>query len=172
MIIDMPRGQQSYTYDCGTKVIHLMLAHYGIEVPYYKLLHHADKHKCYGIPENKMANIFRGYKLSVKYQSNCFLNDVLKYVEDGIPVIVLMQAWAGKSLSNDEWCKTDNYGHYSIMCGCDNNNVFFNDTLAFGTVYLDKDEFVDRWHCGDNKNFAMFIKKRKYYAIFKSFKMT
>jgi ABC-type bacteriocin/lantibiotic exporter with double-glycine peptidase domain len=153
----MPSGTQAYTYDCGTKALQLVMAYYGEEVPYYKLLRKIRSHKRYGIPERKLANIARGYGFKVTSLNRCSLNQIRKSIDNNQPVIVLMQAWSEKALTSEEWKSTEEFGHYSIIIGVSENCVYFNDTLSFYTAWLNVKEFMSRWHGDGKKRFAIFI---------------
>jgi ABC-type bacteriocin/lantibiotic exporter with double-glycine peptidase domain len=153
----MPMGTQAYTYDCGTKALQLVMAYYGEEVPYYKLLRKVKSHKRYGIPERKIANIARGYGFKVASKRNCSLSEVKKHIENQQPVIVLLQAWSEIELTQEDWKRTDDFGHYSIVVGFEDGKVFFNDPLSFCRAWLTEVEFINRWH-GDGKNrFSLII---------------
>ncbi|MFA5048913.1 MAG: cysteine peptidase family C39 domain-containing protein [Patescibacteria group bacterium] len=156
----MPSGTQSFTYDCGTKSLQLVMAYYGVEVPYYKLLRKINCHKRYGLPGNKMANIARGYGFKVKSESNCSLGKIKRHISKKEPVIILIQAWAENNLTELEWEETEDYGHYSIVIGIDEGKVYFNDPLSFNKTWLTEQEFLNRWHGDGNKKFALFISGR------------
>lgn len=153
----MPSGTQAYTYDCGTKALQLVMAYYGEEVPYHKLLRKIRSHKRYGIPERKLANIARGYGFRVSSLNKCSLNQIKKSIDNEQPVIVLMQAWSKEVLTEEEWKNTEDYGHYSIVIGVSDGYVYFNDTLSFCPVWLNIKEFINRWHGDGKKRFAIFI---------------
>lgn len=153
----MPSGTQAFTYDCGTKSLQLVMAYYGEEVPYYKLLRKIRSHKRYGIPERKLSNIARGYGFKVKSASNCSLKQIKKSIDKKQPVIVLLQAWAKHTLSDKQWEQTNDYGHYSIVIGISKGKVYFNDTLSFYKAWLTAEEFINRWHGDGKKRFAIFI---------------
>lgn len=153
----MPSGTQSFTYDCGTKALQLVMAYYGEQVPYYRLLRKIRSHKRYGIPERKLANIARGYGFKVTSLNKCSLNHIKKAIDNKQPVIVLLQAWSEKELTEEQWKKTDDFGHYSIVIGITKHKVYFNDSLSFCKAWLTKKEFINRWHGDGKKRFAIFI---------------
>ena len=74
------------------------------------------------------------------------------------PVIVLLQAWSEKELTDEQWKKTDDYGHYSIVIGITKNKIYFNDSLSFSKAWLTTKEFMNRWHGDGKKRFAIFVK--------------
>jgi ABC-type bacteriocin/lantibiotic exporter with double-glycine peptidase domain len=156
-MISMPKGTQSYSYDCGTKVLHLVMAYYGVEVPYYRLLRNVQDNKRYGIPEEKLAKMAkrRGFNVIAHYGFN--LNEVKKHIAKNRPVIVLVQGWGEK---NTNWKTTNDYTHYSIIVGFEKKRVYFNDPLSFKKAWLREKEFLERWHTDDGTNYAMVIYKR------------
>jgi ABC-type bacteriocin/lantibiotic exporter with double-glycine peptidase domain len=157
-VIDMPKGTQSYQYDCGTKVLHLIMAYYGVEVPYHRLLRKAKEHKKYGLPEDKLIKMAKRRKFNVIAHDGFTLDEIKKQVNKNRPVIVLLQAWVDKGV---DYKKTNDFSHYSIVVGFEKKRVILNDPLSFKKVWLTEKEFLDRWHTEDNSNYAMVIYKRR-----------
>jgi ABC-type bacteriocin/lantibiotic exporter with double-glycine peptidase domain len=152
----MPKGTQSYRYDCGTKVLHLVMAYYGVEVPYYQLLRRAHEHKRYGLPEATLIKMAKRRDFKVIAHDEFTLDEVKKHVAKNRPVIVIMQAWG----QNVDYKQTNDYSHYSIIVGFDRKRIIFNDPLSFKNAWMKESEFIDRWHTEENQNYAMIIYKK------------
>lgn len=153
----MPKGTQSYTYDCGTKALQLVMAYYGTEIPYRRLLRLVKKHRRYGLPVEDMVNIARRNGFKVVSETNYSLAKIKRHIAKGEPVIVLLQAWSDKDLEEKEWLETDDYGHYSIIIGFGDGKIYFNDPLSFRGAWLTEKEFESRWHSSDGDKYAMVI---------------
>lgn len=158
-MISMPRGTQSYSYDCGAKVLQLVMAYYGVEVPYYRLLRSVKEHKRYGLPEGKLAKMAKRRGFNVVARNGFTLDEVKKHVNKNRPVIVLLQGWGEP---DTDWKTTNEYSHYSIIVGFEKRKVWFNDPLSFKKTWLYEKEFLERWHTEDNSNYAMVIYKRRW----------
>ena len=155
--IHMPRGQQAHNYDCGAKALQLVMAYYGSEMAYKKLLKIAKRYKTYGLPIEEMVNLAKRNGFKVMSETNYSLAKIKKHVERGEPVIVLLQAWSGKDLDEKEWSDTDECGHYSIVIGFGDGKIYFNDPMSFRTAWLTEEEFENRWHSSDGDRYAMVI---------------
>lgn len=162
-IIKMPRGQQTYEFDCGAKTLQLVMAYYGSEMAYKKLLKIAKRYKQYGLPIEEMVGMAKRNGFRVISETNYSLAKIKKHIENGEPVIVLLQAWSGKDMEEKDWLDTDECGHYSIIIGFGDGKVYFNDPLSFRTAWLTEEEFENRWHSSEGDRFAMVIQgdKRK-----------
>ena len=154
----MPKGTQSYSYDCGTKVLHLVMAYYGEEYPYYELLNRAKEHKRYGLPESSLIQMAKARSFKIIAHDNFTLAEIKEQLNKGHPVIVLVQGW-GKV--ETDWKTTNEYTHYSIVIGIEHGKVFFNDPLSFKKAWLTEEEFLERWHADDKINYAIVIYKQR-----------
>jgi ABC-type bacteriocin/lantibiotic exporter with double-glycine peptidase domain len=178
MMLDVPQGQQSYSYDCGAKALHLVLAYYGEEVPYKNLLKVAKRHNVYGMTEKEMEALAHRHGLKTESKINWTLDEIKKHIRQGEPVIVLLQGWADNKLTKKEWERTNDYGHYAIVVGFDEGRVILNDPLSFRKVWLTEDEFKAKWHGDEADNLPQYafvaygkkpvIQKYEHMDIFKS----
>jgi len=58
----------------------------------------------------------------------------------------LLQAWAERYMTLEDW-KTDyDDGHYAIVIGYQDNIVIFEDPSSFRRTWLTEEEFLARWH--------------------------
>jgi uncharacterized protein YvpB len=64
-------------------------------------------------------------------------------------VIVLVQAWADRYLTASEWRRNFDDGHYVVVVGYDEQNLYFEDPASFHRTWLKKKEFLARWHDQD-----------------------
>jgi ABC-type bacteriocin/lantibiotic exporter with double-glycine peptidase domain len=155
--IQMPKGQQAYEYDCGAKVLHLVMAYYGNEMSYKNLLKISKRYKQYGLPVEEMIGMAKRNGFNVISETNYSLEKIKKHIDDGEPVIVLLQAWSGKDMAEKDWLETDECGHYSIITGFGDGKFYFNDPLSFRVAWLTEEEFENRWHSSEGDKYAMVI---------------
>jgi predicted double-glycine peptidase len=76
------------------------------------------------------------------------IRDLKLCLEAGCPVIVALQAWHGDVADpaldySIEW----DDGHYVVVCGMDDERVFFMDPSTLGNyTFLPINAFESRWH--------------------------
>lgn len=72
--------------------------------------------------------------------------DLKKYINKGIPVIILLQTWNWKTINY-----TNDYhdGHRVVVIWYDDNKIFFEDPYIFERTFLTKEELMTRRHSKD-----------------------
>ncbi len=149
-MINIPMGIQTFDFDCGVKALQLVMAYYGIEVR-EDILINKLKSDNNGTSVENMIGVAKKYGFEVIAQSGVSLETVKQYIENGVPVIVLLQAWAERYMTLEDW-KTDyDDGHYAIVIGYKDNIVVFEDPSSFRRTWLTEEEFLARWHDVDPK---------------------
>ena len=94
------------------------------------------------------------------------LNDIGRYIDRKIPVIILLQAWSkrARKIWNKDWKE----GHYVVAIGYDKKRIYFEDPYSFNRVFLPDKELIERWHDISGKNkyvnygIAIYGKNPKY----------
>jgi uncharacterized protein len=145
MYIDLPSGRQAFDFDCGAKALQIVLAYYGLDIPEGTLL---DQLKCssQGTPIKNMISFAEKNGFEVIAQSGVLLDTVKGYVNKGIPVIVLVQAWAERYMTLEDWKNDNDDGHYAIVIGYNDSIIVFEDPASFRKTWLTQEEFIARWH--------------------------
>ncbi len=100
-----------------------------------------------GTSYRSMADLAVSKKYHVEIRTEMTLEDLKRYIDDGKPVIVLIQAWAESPVDYSlDWAD----GHYTVAIGYDTENVYLMDPSTLGNyTYLPNREFLDRWHDED-----------------------
>ncbi len=149
-MINIPGGIQAFDFDCGVKALQLVMAYYGVEVREDVLIDEL-KSDNNGTSIENMIGVAKKYGFEVIAQRGVSLETVKQYIEKGIPVIVLLQAWAERYMTLEDW-KTDyDDGHYAIVIGYKDNIVVFEDPSSFRRTWLTEEEYLARWHDVDPK---------------------
>lgn len=104
-----------------------------------------------GTSPQAMIAVARRYGFEVKYGTQWSLNQVKQYVDAGTPVIVLLQAWADRYMTLDDWRRDWNDGHYAIVIGLNKDVLLFEDPASIRRTWLRDREFLARWHDMDEK---------------------
>ncbi len=145
MGIDIPSGRQTFDFDCGAKSLQLVLAYYGLDIPEVQLLKEL-KVGTEGTPLKNMIAVAEKYGFTVHAKCYFTLQKVKQYVDNNIPVIVLVQAWANKPMTLEEWKHDYNDGHYSIVVDHYGSILVFEDPASFSKTWMTEREFMIRWH--------------------------
>jgi predicted double-glycine peptidase len=161
-MIDLPGGIQTFDFDCGAKALQLVMAYYGVEVRedrLIKALGADDK----GTPVKSMIAVAEKRGFQVVAKSGLSLEEVKQYVDANHPVIVLVQAWAERYMTLEDWRKDDEDGHYVVVIGYEDGIIIFEDPSALRRAWMTEEEFIARWHDVDPRtkerldNFGMVL---------------
>jgi predicted double-glycine peptidase len=144
-MIDLVIGRQTFDFDCGAKALQIVMAYYGVDAREDELI---EELECddRGTPAKNMIATAEKRGFQVIADSGWSLEVVRKYVDNSCPVIVLVQAWAERYMTLDDWRNDNDDGHYVIIIGYLGNIIVFEDPSSFRRTWLTEDEFVARWH--------------------------
>lgn len=164
-ILVLPKLRQTYAYDCGAKATQSVLAYYGFDVREDEIMKAGSVTKD-GIQIKKIKEIIRRYGLKIK-SGRMDIQDLKKFIDQKIPVIIVLQAWTSKK--KIDWKNNWSDGHYVVVVGYTKDKIIFADSSAFNYTYLTNNELIDRWHDIDivgkkylNFGMAVFGKKIKF----------
>lgn len=160
-VIDLNDMRQTFDFDCGAKALQTMFAFYGDNIREDGLLKELGTTKD-GTKVRSLMKAAKSHGYKVKAGSLGF-ETLKETVNKGLPVIVLVQAWADKMMTLEDWQKDWDDGHYVIVIGVEDDIVVFEDPSSIRRTWMSKDEFLARWHDVDSdsdekfQNFAMII---------------
>jgi len=145
VVIDLPGGIQTFDFDCGVKALQLVMAYYGVNVREDRLIRAlgADSD---GTPVRNMIAVAEKRGFQVVAKSGFSLEVVKQYVDQNHPVIVLVQAWAERYMTLEDWKDDDDDGHYVVIIGYHDNIIIFEDPSSFRRTWMTEEEFIARWH--------------------------
>lgn len=158
----LPITPQDTPHTCGPGVVRSLLLYYGEDVSELDLIREL-KTTISGTISKHMAEFLtrRGFQVTV--ETGMSLDRLKSLVDAGIPVIVMFQAWSDEP--NPNYKEAWNEGHFSIVVGFDEKNLYFMDpstTAKF--AFIPFGDFLDRWHDLDGTervhNFAMTAVKK------------
>lgn len=154
-MIDLPIGRQTFDFDCGAKALQIVMAYYGIDVREDELL---EELQCdnYGTPLVNMMYVAEKYGFQVVANNGVFLDTVKQYLDENHPVIVVVQAWAQRYMTLEDWRVDYDDGHYVIVIGYDDKIIIFEDPASFRRTWMTEEEFLVRWHDMDPRTQQKF----------------
>lgn len=148
-LVHVPLVRQPDTYSCGTASVLSVLGYYGIEFGYEDLSKALKASKSDGIDHRNIIKFFQDKGLEVELHKGMLLSDLQSFIDDEVPVIVVIQAWNG-SLEPVNYENEWDSGHYAVVVGYDDDNIILMDPSTLGNyTYIPRDEFVKRWHDQD-----------------------
>jgi uncharacterized protein YvpB len=62
--------------------------------------------------------------------SGVSLEELKRYIDNGYPVIVVVQAWADRYMTLEDWRTTYDYGHYAVDIGYQDKIFTFEDPAS------------------------------------------
>ncbi len=145
MVIDLPSGRQTFSFDCGAKALQLIMAYYGVDVREDELLGELQCDQ-YGTPLANMIRVAEKHGFQVSAGNGASVDTVKQYLDANHPVIVLVQAWAQRYMALEDWKANYDNGHYVIVIGYDDRIIIFEDPASLGRTWMTEEEFIARWH--------------------------
>lgn len=149
-MINLHIGRQTFDFDCGAKALQLVMAYYGIDIRQDELMKELGTGKD-GTRVDKMISVSRAKGFQVEAKEGWSLREAKRYVDEGYPVIVLLQAWAERYMTLKEWRNHYEDGHYTILIGHSKGVLLFEDPASFRRTWLREYEFLARWHDLDSE---------------------
>ena len=126
-MIDLHIGKQIYDYDCGVQALLNVMTFYGAEVDREELIETLGTTEESGTPPQAMIGAAQKYGFEVQAGTQWPLSRVKQFVGAGTPVIVLLQAWADRYMTLDDWRRDWDDGHYAIVIGFSKDVLLFED---------------------------------------------
>lgn len=141
-ILNFPERRQTYNYDCGASAIQSVLNYYWIDIREDIVMKLAWTNK-------EWTSIWWIEKVIYKYwlknnTEHMTISKIKKYIDQNIPVIVILQARTDKK--HVDWKNDWVDWHYVIVIWYDKEKLYFEDPSSIYRTYLLNQEFKDRRH--------------------------
>ena len=163
-ILDFPDSRQGTNFTCGAAAVQSVLRYYDEKDVEKENAISKDLKttKTVSVQPENIVKYFekRGYKVDSREMT---IEDVKKYIDKKIPVILLLQAWGDK----EDYAKDYKSGHYVVAIGYQGNTMYFDDpSIHSNRGKLSFAEVKRRWHGQKsdpvNLDIAVHGKKPKY----------
>lgn len=164
-ILNFPERRQTYNYDCWACALQSVLNYYWIDVREDIIMKLANTTKD-GTPIWWIERTSHKYWLQTTIE-HMTISKIKKYVDQNIPVIVVLQARSDKK--HIDWENDWVDWHYVVAIWYDKDKLYFEDPSSIYRTYLLNQEFKNRRHDVDinNKEYihygiVIYGKKPKY----------
>jgi len=144
-MIELPIGRQTFDFDCGAKALQILMAYYGIDISEGDLMKELRCDRD-GTPVQNMISVAKAKGFEVIWKCGFSLEEVKRFVDEKYPVIVLVQAWAERYMTLEDWKRDDDDGHYVIVIAHLDGIIVFEDPSSFHRTWMTEEEFLARWH--------------------------
>jgi predicted double-glycine peptidase len=141
--INFPSLRQSYTYSCGSLACQTILIYYGFDIREGTLINEMDVDES-GVNPSAIRKALEKRGLKVTVQINQTIEDLKKYIDQKIPVIVDVQAYPRKQ--KEGWEDDVKNSHYAVVIGYSDTAILFSDPADVNYSYLANEAFMRRWH--------------------------
>ncbi|MGE5425128.1 MAG: C39 family peptidase [Syntrophothermus sp.] len=151
-VLEFPKTRQAANWTCGANAVQKVCAYYGDdyrEMDLVKLLHSSPE---YGTALQMIMDFFKKHHYKAELKEYMTIEDLKKYTDRGIPVILMIQAWAHHEADLKGW---DN-GHFTVCIGYTTDDLIFADPSLYGLGFIPKNKLMERWHDTD-------VDDKKYY---------
>jgi len=146
-MINIVDTRQATSYTCGVASVQAILNYYGIDKREDQLTEQFGATEAAGTSPSQIIAGLESYGLAVTMKEHTTLDDLRANVQNKIPTIVAIQAWLDEYPPHQDWSKIWEDGHWVIVIGLDDKNVYFEDPSLLGTRgWLTHAEFLARWH--------------------------
>ena len=150
-ILDFPTIRQSTLDTCSCACVQACLCYYGFNhrEGQIRSLMRVEKNT-QEVHPRKIVKAIKKFGLGAIYRKST-LEDIMVYIDKGIPVILNLQAWYNSKTPD---FSLDNDGHYAVAIGYDKKRrrIIFSDPASFYKTYLSFDELEKRWHDGESQS--------------------
>ena len=130
----VPHKTQTNTYNCGPTCLEMLLEFYKIPYEHDEIDALCDTAPKRGTDNEKLAQAAESLGASVVVKENALLEDIVKIIESGHPVLV-----------NYFNCKS-NVGHFGVVKGVEENALLLADPKNGDDYPLTFDHFQQHWH--------------------------
>lgn len=144
-MINLRIGRQTFNFDCGSKALQLVMEYYGVEMREDELMRELGTGKD-GTNYVNMIKVAEKNGFKVFASNGVSLEQLKQFVDQGYPVIVIVQAWADRYMTLEDWKSSFDNGHYAVVIGYQDHIIIFEDPSSIHRTWMSEEEFLTRWH--------------------------
>ena len=126
---------------CGPASLKIVLAYYGIEKSEQELADLAEVIPGIGIDDQTIVKVIQALGLQAEIKNESSFDDIEQALKAGKPVIVDWFTRGRSEYSHSEVAD----GHYSVVCGLDDDFIYLQDPEIGGIRKIARDDFMKVW---------------------------
>jgi predicted double-glycine peptidase len=143
----LKQTRQTTEYSCGASALQSVLSYWGKDVDEEDLMKLLGTNPEVGTYPEDLVRVARSLGFKAEVRENISVDDLESSTKEGIPVIVLGQAWRSQKDSGnyaaDDWAD----GHYFVALAVDKDYVYVEDPfLRMGKGFMPRNAFEELWH--------------------------
>lgn len=143
--IDFPELRQSKFFDCGPTSLQAVLFYYGDDITSDEIVKALNyEGNTDGANISDLIKVAEFYGINVESKEDMNIIDLKNAIDKKWPVIIELQAYPDDDDLN--WRDSNEWGHYVVVIGYDNDNIYFEDPLSIKRTFLSYKELLRRWH--------------------------
>jgi predicted double-glycine peptidase len=145
LLSGVPDVRQSTGYSCGAAALQAVLAYWGTSEREDRLIARLRSTPELGTHPADIVRVAREFGLRADLREGLDLSDLETALSSGTTVIVDLQAW--RESAEPPWGEDWEDGHYMVLLGADEHNLYFEDPSLLGSRgFIPVPEFLERWH--------------------------
>ncbi len=126
---------------CGPASLKILLSYYGVEKDEKELAELCGTKKDLGTDDQGIKKAAESLGFKVKIKNNSSFRDIERWLDKSVPIIV---NWFTRG--RVDYTDADvSDGHYSVVCGLDDENIYLQDPETGSMRKLDKEDFMTVW---------------------------
>src|SRR3989344_690633 len=126
---------------CGPASLKIVLDYYGIDKSEQELAKLTGLAQGLGVDDKGIANATESLGLKVQIENESTFNDIEKWLQKGVPVIV---DWFTRGRSDYEDSEVAD-GHYSVVVGLDDEYIYLQDPEIGNKRKIEREDFMKVW---------------------------
>ncbi len=126
---------------CGPASLKIVLDYYGLNKSEKELAELCNVDSDLGVDDETIKKVAQDLGFQVQIKNNSSFDDIEEWLEKGVPVIV---DWFTRG--RIDYTDADvSDGHYSVVCGLDDENICLQDPETGGVRKLEREDFMTVW---------------------------
>ena len=126
---------------CGPASLKMVLEYFGESHSEEEIARRCRRDSKLGTNDTAIAKAARSYGFEVGIKNNASFTDLGRWFKKGVPVIV---NWFTRGRSDDGDSEVPD-GHYSVVVGLDEKNIYLQDPEIGALRKLKRDDFLRVW---------------------------
>ena len=126
---------------CGPASLKMVLDYYGVEKTEAEVAKECGRDSVLGTDDKSIKKAAEGYGFKVEIHNEASFEDIQHWLDKKVPVIV---DWFTRGRSDYDDSEVPD-GHYSVVVGLDDENIYLQDPEIGKMRTLDRDDFMRVW---------------------------